>query len=47
MSGSPTRLAVVKRANQGTGLEIVHQLAEEGNSIVLYSLQYNVWYRGH
>jgi len=42
VSGSPTRLAVVKRANQGTGLEIVHPLAEEGNSIVLYSLQYNV-----
>jgi NAD(P)-dependent dehydrogenase (short-subunit alcohol dehydrogenase family) len=35
VSGSPTRLAVVKRANQGTGLEIVHQLAEEGSSIVL------------
>ncbi len=35
MSGSPTTLAVVKQANQGTGLEIVHQLAEEGNSIVL------------
>jgi hypothetical protein len=35
VSGSPTTLAVVKRANQGTGLEIVHQLAEESNSIVL------------
>jgi hypothetical protein len=31
VSGSLTRLAVVKRANQGTGLEIVNQLAEEGN----------------
>jgi hypothetical protein len=35
VSGNPTTLSVMKRANQGMGLAIVHQFAEEGNSIVL------------